>query len=85
MADWRNPKRSMLILGGLTWVCAASLTAGAVLMWVTAFESQRWAPAIISTVFVLIVLGWAIQLSVLTRRYRRQSQYEPDARSNDGE
>ena len=84
MTDRRDPYRSMLVLAGLIWVCAASAITAAVLMWITAFEKQRWAPAIISTVFALVVAGAAIHLAILMRRYKRQSQHHSDASSDDG-
>lgn len=85
MTDRRDPYRSMLILGGLVWVCAASAVTGTVIMWIGAFRSERWAPAIISTVLALVVLGAAIQLVILMRRYKRQSQHQSDTSSDDGE
>ena len=85
MTTERDPFRSMLILAGLAWASAAFLVVAAVLQWVSAFESQRWAVAIISTVFAVIVLGGAVQMAVLLRRYRRQAQQNSDSGGPDGE
>lgn len=81
----RDPFRSMLILAGLVWASTVFLVVGAVLQWISAVGSQRWATAIISTVFAVILLGGSVQMAVLLRRYRRQAQQNSDLGGSDGE
>ncbi|MDR6969756.1 hypothetical protein [Leifsonia shinshuensis] len=85
MIDRRDPRWSVRILLGLIWACGVLIVVTGILGWVRVSGSHQWAPALITTIFALIVLGSAVQLTVLWRRRRRQSKTESDVRSTDDE
>lgn len=74
--DRRKVRRTMTVLLVVSWTFPASTGAGAVLLWLSSIDSQRWAPAIISTAFAVLLLGSSIHLTVLLRRSWRDQQRE---------
>ncbi|ANF30717.1 hypothetical protein A0130_02620 [Leifsonia xyli] len=81
----RDPRWSIRILLGLIWACGALIVVTGILGWIRISGTHQWAPAIITTVFALIVLGSAVQLTALWRRRRRELQNESNASSDDDE
>lgn len=82
MTSARKVRRAMTFLLVLSWICTFCAAGGAVFLWVSATDSQRWAPPIISTVLAVLLLGSSIQLTVLFNRYRREQKQESRAVDN---